>query len=136
MSDVDDRVKVTSYMQKLWPQFDIYNNGWITWWTNVTPPVTEIHQHMSLQAVRNARGRGAIVRHPDVMAVDPLARSGHGIRLVVEIDGDVHDARLEATERRNIDYAMFGVPVVILRPGEIHREKDGAWRESIREGMA
>lgn len=135
MSDVDDRVRVATYMRKVWPQFDIINNGWITWWTRVTPPTTEVHEHMDLMAVRAARQRGAVVRHPDVMAVDPMARQGHGIRLVVEIDGDVHDARLEETERRNLDYAMFAVPVVVLRPGEINSQKDGRWREAIREGM-
>ena len=135
MSDVEDRSRVASYIKKVWPQYDVVNNGWIVWHTGVTPPTTSVHAHMTHQGVRGAKSRGDVVRHPDVMVVDPMARTGHGIRLVVEIDGAVHDDKIVDTERRNIDYAMFGVPVVQVRPAELD-DKNGLWRRRIREGMA
>jgi len=135
MADVDDRVKVASFMRRVWPQFDIVNNGWIVWWPDTAPPLTETHPAMTDAAVRQARRRGGIVRHPDVMALDPMARGGGAIRLVVEIDGDVHEDRLAATERRNIDYATFGVPVVVVTPQMLRTHDGVGWRAVIREGM-
>lgn len=132
-ADVGQRVKVANYIRKVWPQYNVLNNGWIVWWADVTPPRTEIHTHMHVNTVRGHKRRGAIVRHPDVMVVDPMARAGHGIRLVIEIDGAVHDDKIVETERRNVDYAMFGVPVITLEPSDLEMD---AWREEIRRGIA
>jgi len=56
------------------------------------------------------------IRNPDIIIID---KKTNKLLLVIEIDGGVHDKKIEDTERRNKDYELAGIPLAVINKLEI-----------------
>ena len=55
-------------------------------------------------------------RNPDLILIDKKTKK---IRLIVEIDGGVHDKKFANTEQRNEEYFLAGLPLLVISKLEI-----------------
>lgn len=55
-------------------------------------------------------------RNPDLILID--IKTGE-LKLVIEIDGSVHDHKLVDTEKRNEQYKKAGIPLLVINKLEI-----------------
>ena len=132
MPDLEDRVAVANYVRKMWPMMRVINNGWVAWRLD-RDPRPEVYEHMQHEGVRLIKRHGGVVRHPDIMVVDPHVKGGPKIRLVIEIDGAVHHSKQTRTQVRNLEYSNFGVPLLVLQGEHVTDSYD--WRGRVREAM-
>jgi len=58
---------------------------------------------------------GYKIRNPDLILIDKKGR----LKLVIEIDGGIHDKKFLETEKRNEDYFMAGLPLLVISKLEI-----------------
>ncbi len=61
-----------------------------------------------------AIGFANTVRNPDLMII-----KNNKIKLIIEIDGGIHDKKLLDTEKRNEDYFLAGLPFIVISKLEI-----------------
>ena len=52
-----------------------------------------------------------IIRNPDLLLIDKKTKK---IILIIEIDGGIHDIKFFETEKRNTDYFMAGLPLLVI----------------------
>ena len=55
-------------------------------------------------------------RNPDLILIDKKTKK---IKLIVEIDGGVHDKKFANTEQRNEEYFLAGLPLLVISKLEI-----------------
>lgn len=55
-------------------------------------------------------------RHPDLILIDK--KTGI-IKLIIELDGDIHRVKEFDTEQRNEDYKNAGIPLLVINQWEI-----------------
>ena len=54
------------------------------------------------------------IRNPDLMII-----KNNKIKLIIEIDGGIHDKKFLDTEKRNEEYFLAGLPLLVIDKSEI-----------------
>ena len=57
---------------------------------------------------------GKKIRNPDLMII-----KDNKIKLIIEIDGGIHDKKMFDTEQRNAEYEFAGLPLLVINKLEI-----------------
>jgi hypothetical protein len=56
------------------------------------------------------------IKNPDLILIDKHSQT---LKLVIEIDGSVHDRKFLKTEQRNEVYFMAGIPLLVIDKADI-----------------
>jgi len=95
-------VEACQFIRENFPRFRV-EREWFVFWNHdgtlnrVSPVVSE----------NNMRK----YRHPDIMVFD----KGTGrLLFAIEIDGSIHDSKVEDTAARNLEYEIAGIPLEVI----------------------
>jgi very-short-patch-repair endonuclease len=69
-------------------------------------------------------------RNPDLILIDKETKK---IKLIIEIDGGVHDKKFANTEQRNEEYFLAGLPLLVISKLEIETTIFDLVDKKIRE---
>jgi len=75
-------------------------------------------------------GMGKGIRNPDLILIDKETKK---LKLVIEIDGGVHDVKWLNTQKRNEVYFMAGLPLLVIDKSEVETNLFDLVNKKVRE---
>jgi len=70
------------------------------------------------------------VRNPDLILID---KDTYKLKLIIEIDGGIHDKKFFGTEKRNEEYFFAGLPLLVINKSEIETTIFDLVNKKVRE---
>ena len=73
---------------------------------------------------------GKQIRNPDLILIDKETKK---LKLVIEIDGGVHDTKWLDTQKRNEEYFIAGIPLLVIDKSEVETNLFDLVNKKVRE---
>ena len=72
------------------------------------------------------------IRNPDLILIDKETKK---LKLVIEIDGGVHDTKWLDSQKRNEEYFVAGVPLLVIYKSEVETNLFDIVDKKVRERL-